>query len=85
MSGSRTNTQSNYHNGSELLPSPLGRRAPLNDAALEEALRRRFSIFAARYGDWEAMSASVGSADRLAVEDLKATISIFGHSLVVAR
>ncbi|MGY4319434.1 hypothetical protein [Bradyrhizobium sp. JR3.5] len=42
-------------------------------------LRRRLSIFAARYGDADSMCALVAAADRLPIKDLRATIAIFGH------
>lgn len=42
-------------------------------------LRRRLSIFAARYGDADSMCGLVAAADRLPIKDLRATIAIFGH------
>lgn len=54
-------------------------RSLSNDMAIDETIRRRLSIFAARYGDRESMTALVGSADGLPVDDLRAAVSIFGH------
>jgi hypothetical protein len=54
-------------------------RSLSNDTAIDEAVRRRLSIFAARYGDRDAMGILIRSADHLPFEELQATISIFGH------
>ncbi len=54
-------------------------RSLLEDRGLDDELRRRLLIFSARYGDRDSMCTLVQMADRMPVQDLRATIAIFGH------
>ncbi|MVT66028.1 hypothetical protein GPL21_13025 [Bradyrhizobium pachyrhizi] len=49
------------------------------DDGIQDELRRRLSIFGARYGNSDSMCALVEAADRLPIADLRTTIAIFGH------
>lgn len=53
--------------------------AVLADPDIEEDLRQRLRVFAARFGDLPTMESLVGSMDILPVEIVGATAMIFGH------